>query len=363
MNAYRRLPLLLEELLKDPRVIARRAVNRAISELARDIIQERIRTTAIITLIHVIISYIGLVLLAETDLVTNWVRFVYFYVITGSTVGYGDFSPSTEYGQLFVAFWVIPGAISIFAFIVTKLIASIIIFVRNNMSGFGNFENSTDHIVIIGYIPGQTESLLSETKAAQIGCETVIITMQENLPISDKITRVRTTSLAIREDLIRAGCRGAKAIIIMGETDDETMGASLAVGALDTEAHVVVYFRDETKATLVRPHCPNFEFVVSTSVQQVSRAIVDPGASQVLAHLSSTAIGATLNSMDYDGPDTTVSHLRTVLGAQGATLIGFRHDDGKDPVLTLTDDTRIGEEHTLFYIAAVRLPDDFKISE
>lgn len=329
--------------------------------LVRDIIEERMRTITIIVTVHIITTYIGLLLLGETELLTSLTRFVYFYVITGSTVGYGDFSPTTPAGQMFVAFWVIPGAITLFALIITKLISSLITIVRKIMSGLGNFEHTSGHLVIVGYVDGQTERLIEETSDAQEKAEAVIVTIRDTLPLPTKIHRIRTTALSNSPDLIRAGTKSAKAIVIMAETDDETMAATLAISALGTTAHVVTFFRDSAKADLVRPHCTGFEFVVSTSVQQVSRAIIDPGASQVLAHLSSTSIGATLNSLDYRGGPATATQLRDALAHHGATLIGYRLDDGNEPTLTLDPETKLGAEHTLFYISETRLPDDLQL--
>ena len=357
---------LLGNLLKDVFTRTRRGgkavANKVIRGLVRDIVEERMRTIVIITSIHIVTTYIGLRVFGEFELLDTATRFVYFYVITGSTVGYGDFSPSTPAGQIFVAFWVIPGAISIFAFIITKLISSLITFVRKIMSGLGNFENTTGHMVIIGYIGGETERLIEETNAVQGQAETVIVTLRDSLPLPAKITRIRTMSLSNTPDLVRAGIKGAKAIVIMAETDDETMAAALAISALGTKAHVVAYFRDDAKADLVRPHCTGFEFVVSTSVQHVSRAIVDPGASQVLVHLSSSAIGATLNSMDYQGVTTSAMQLRDALADHGATLIGYRLDQGSEPTLSFDADTQLGPEHTLFYISEQRLPDGLQLA-
>jgi voltage-gated potassium channel len=230
------------------------------------------------------------------------------------------------------------------------------------MSGLGNFENATEHMVIVGYVEGQTERLIEETSPARGKIDAVIVSMRDVLPLTSKISRIRTTSLSNTPDLLRAGTQGAKAIVVMAETDDETMAAALAISALGTKAHVVVYFRDDAKADLVRPHCAGFEFVVSTSVQQVSRAIVDPGASQVLAHLSSTTIGATLNSMDYQGAKASATQLRDALAKHGATLIGYRLDDGKEPTLTFSPETELGPEHTLFYISEHRLRDDLQLA-
>jgi voltage-gated potassium channel len=352
MNGITLLSSLIGEIFSNPKA----AKERVVRGLVRDIVEGRWRPFLTVAAIHLLISYLGFVLVGEEHLVPSWITFAYYYVTTGSTIGYGDLSPVSAGGQLFFMAWVAPGALLIFGYVLTRLAAGFTLFLRNHMSGQGSFEHTRNHLIIVGYVAGQTEQLISETNSLHHGKDIVLVTVQENLPLPDRIHRVRTTSLASSDDLIRAGVKGACSVVIMAGTDEDTMSACLALSALKPSAHVVAYFRDSRRADLVRPHCPKFEFVASTSVHQVSRAIVDPGASQVFAHLASTAVGATLGSIDYDGPDTTVRDLRDRLEAVGATLIGYRHDDDHAPTLHLTSNTRIGAEHTLFYIAAERVP-------
>lgn len=49
----------------------------------------------------------------------NWIDSIYFSVITLTTVGYGDFSPQTDFGKIFTIFYVLTGIGLIFSFINT----------------------------------------------------------------------------------------------------------------------------------------------------------------------------------------------------------------------------------------------------
>ena len=55
-------------------------------------------------LVHAGVSYLGLRLFAEAPL-TELKTFVYFYLTTALTVGYGDLSPQTAGGRIFVSTW------------------------------------------------------------------------------------------------------------------------------------------------------------------------------------------------------------------------------------------------------------------
>ena len=54
-----------------------------------------------------------------------WVDSIYFSVITLTTVGYGDFSPTTTTGKVFTIFYVLAG-IGIFVAVVTEVGAHLI---------------------------------------------------------------------------------------------------------------------------------------------------------------------------------------------------------------------------------------------
>lgn len=312
-----------------------------------------------ITLLHAFSTYAGFTVLGEAELVSNWIQFVYFYIVTGSSVGYGDFSPSTEPGKLFAALWAIPGAISLFAFLIGKIIGSITLAMRKTMNGFGDFSQKTGHVVVLGHVPGQTEKLLDETRRLHGSRDVVIVATDDLSGLQKDWAFVRASSLSRREDIRRAGIQGADFVVVLGRDDDESMAACLAVSALDPRGHVVAYFREEGGAELVKSHCGNIEVVTSISVGQVARALSDPGAGQVLRNLVSTRIGATLHSMAFQGrPQITAGDLGAWLRERhSATLIGYRPGPEAEPVMEMGADTKIESGQTIYYIAGQRLED------
>jgi voltage-gated potassium channel len=316
-------------------------------------------TVIAITFGHAFITWLGLTLMGETDLVSGWVQFIYYFVVTASSVGYGDFSPTTDIGKLFCALWVIPGAIALFAFLIGKAAASLTSRIRKNMNGLGNFENITGHVVVLGHVAGQTDRLLEETRRLQGNREVVIVSTEDLSNIRDGWDWVRASSLSSSEDLARANIANAAFIVILGRDDNESLTACLAVNAMCRKGHVVAYFRDRDPAALVKTSCPSIEVVTSTSVEQVARALSDPGAGQVLHHLASTAVGATLGSMIFEGRDiVTVEYLTDEMRARfRATLIGYKPKNEGTPIMELSDETEIAKGDTVYYVAGTRIPD------
>lgn len=358
MNRLNFIATLLREVVTDPKT----ARQKIFTIILHDIVEARWVPVLWLTVAHLVISFLLFALVGETGLVgeawsgTNFVRFAYFYFTTGSTIGFGDMSPSTLGGYLVFLGWFALGALALITFILAKLISAIAFYVREHMSGYGTFNHFTDHLVIIGYVPAQTERLLEETSALEGENKVILVTTKDNVHLPKQVSLVRTTDLSNTEDLLRAGVMGAKAVVIMCDNDSDALASSLALGATETEAHVVVHFSSDRSERLIRSYHPNWEIVSSTTVDRVGGAVRNRGASAVLATLSSRKKNGNVALIDYDGPDTTVMEIRKLLGARGATLIGYRMDSTLDAVIEhLPDDFRIGREHTLVYTSKEEL--------
>jgi len=282
-------------------------------------------TVFVATVTHAIASWWLLHLVGETRLVDGWGHFAYWFIATGSTVGYGDITPDTDAGKLVVALWAIPGAVTTFALVIGKIAGTIAIAMRKTMNGLGNFSDKSGHIVIVGYVAGQTEKLLEETRRLHGSRDVVVVCTDDLTERQGDWNFIRTASLSRREDLVRAGVCQADFVVILSGTDDESLAGCLAVWAQNPKGHIVGYFREEDGAELVRSHCPGIEIVTSISTEQVARALSDPGAGQLLQHLVSTRYEGTLCSLHLNlVRDMTVSDVSEWMRTEhSATLIAL----------------------------------------
>ena len=112
-----------------------------------------------ITLLHFTLSYALFDWVGETGLTADIVSYAYFWVVTASTVGYGDASPVTAHGKLIVALFFIPFSLMIFTLIFSKMGELISQKIRKTMTGQKNFFNAINHIVIVGYHAERTPKL------------------------------------------------------------------------------------------------------------------------------------------------------------------------------------------------------------
>jgi voltage-gated potassium channel len=305
----------------------------------------------LLLLAHMASSYCLLRLTGEADLQPA-VAFTYWYATTASTVGYGDLSPKSDAGRLLAAFWVMPGAIALFTTAIARAFAGLSQRWRRRRMGQGDYSAMHGHVVLVGHDPARTPRMVAELAAD--GRRDIVLVATEELPGDDPAFRyVRAASLMAPEDLARAGIATAARIVVFAPSDAETLAATLAVTALNANAHVVCFLRDADTARLLHAHCPAVEVVVTPTVELVVKALSDPGSSRLLAQLAShTDAGATLYALRSDrkgGFDELAAGLRT----RGAVLVASCPADESMPLFDL--DRRIAAGDRLFYVARERL--------
>ncbi|TFF27294.1 potassium channel protein [Jiella endophytica] len=312
-----------------------------------------------IAIAHFLASWLLLELAGESDFVSRPVDFVYYYIVTATTVGYGDLSPQTGAGRLVSAFIVLPGAIAIFTAVLGKLLSAVSNSWRGRMKGLGNFNDRADHDVVMGWREGATQRLLSliveERRSGE--APTVLIAKElEQNPLPDKIDYVRVERLADPAGLERAGAANARSIIVRGSSDDETLAAALVASATCERAHVVAYFDFDTSAEILMRQNPRIECVTSLSSELMVRAARDPGSSVVASLLLSAGkedtafslkVPETVAPFAYDGA------LAALRRHHAVTLVGMARHGNVD--LNCKEKTEIRSGDVLYYIADQRL--------
>ena len=79
-------------------------------------------------------------------------QFIYYYIVTTSTVGYGDLSPSTEWGKLLVALVQIPVGLALFGVVLGKVGQSITGLIKASMTGDKDFSGQTELSDLAGFL-------------------------------------------------------------------------------------------------------------------------------------------------------------------------------------------------------------------
>ncbi|MGY5452375.1 ion channel [Agarivorans sp. MS3-6] len=312
-------------------------------------------------LLYVLISYFSLLLVGEHALV-NSETFLYWMVVTASTVGYGDFGPSTPLGRLIVSLWVIPVGISIFAIVITKAG-----FIINDIYTKGTRGHRmlklTNHTVIIGWNGARTLRLIELLTAATNGSsDSVLLCVDSDIenPLPGKVEFAQVDSYSHAETMARTNITDASRIIIDTDQDDVTLTSALYCAKLNPSCHKTAYLQDQTIADLLRSHCPKVEVIPSVSVEMLARSAMDPGSAQVHQQLLDTTHGMTQYSVQYLALEPikfadAFHHFKTDLQA---TIIGLKVLGDAQLQLNPSLDSQLNQGDSLYYIAERRLTDD-----
>ena len=166
---------------------------------------------------HLLTSWILLAATGETDLTGHGATFFYYYVVTATTVGYGDLSPGGDAGRIAASLYVVPIAIAIFTAIIGKAITDITSYLRKNHMGMGSYAKKTGHIVIIGWQGDRTRRLIEGLIADGVSHEQPVLVssaLTEN-PMPTEIDFISVETLSDGRGLERAGIVGARTVIVL----------------------------------------------------------------------------------------------------------------------------------------------------
>lgn len=313
------------------------------------------------TAAHFFTSWIALDAIGGEEIAGSDI-FWYFYATTATTVGYGDYSPVTAAGRLVTILWIMPGGIALFTTIIAKVVQLISGRWRKRMLGLANYEELSDHIVILGWSGAKTERMVEHIRGDTDGGDREIVLCAtgtlEN-PMPDQVRYVRALALNTPDLLRRAAVAQAAYVIVLGENDSETLAAALGASAVNAEAHMVVYFEQRSFADLLHAHCPHAECNISLSIELMVRSAQDPGSSRVQRQLLSTLEGPTQFSLTVpkDVGEVRYGLLFTALKTQhDVTLFGMAETAlGDDLILNAPSNQRISPGAILYFMAARRI--------
>jgi voltage-gated potassium channel len=288
--------------------------------------------------------------------------FPYWYMTTATTIGYGDLSPATTAGRYIVAFFVMPGAVALFASVLGKGSATLLNFWRRHQMGRMGYADMRGHTVLVGWRGRESarlvQLLLSDTHTDDEGIVLVAEGVAEN-PSPDRIRFVAVESYAEFEGYKRAALMQAARVIVHCGSDDQTLAAVFAVMAqlpAEPRPHVVAHFDGDTAARLVRSHYPCVECTRPLHVDVIARAAQDAGSSLVATQWL-TAGGATQFSLPLPeaGGPREARRIAEAFRDQAALWIGYRAPGDDEPVLNPREHDRVPAGSLLYYLADARI--------
>ncbi len=319
--------------------------------------------TIVIALLFYSFSSWYLLTIAGESALVNATDFIYWLIVTGSTVGYGDYSPSTNAGKLIVALYIIPLGLSIFALIIGRIATWVSEQWHKDNRGLKH-HMADNHILVMGWNEERTMQLLNlllkENAQNAIKSEIILCIKKEiTNPLPGLIDFVKVTSFNRDEDMDRASVSDAKTILIDNPDDDITMTAALYCSKRNPQAHIVAYFNDESLVGLLKDHCPNVECTPSVAVEMLVKSAFDPGSS--LLHHDLLSVDAGQEQYSVVVPDGTallsVEHLFYGLKSHhNAIFVGFAAHSNESNIHVNPDfSEHVSAGDRVFYIASHRI--------
>ncbi|MFC0120054.1 potassium channel family protein [Pseudoalteromonas xiamenensis] len=319
---------------------------------------------SLVTFAHMGLTWIALYAANETALL-GLNTFVYYYIVTTSTVGYGDFSASSELGRWVVALWQIPFGLALFGIILGKVGQLATFWIRRAMTGNKDFSHMTDHIIIFGWHSVRTKKMIdyiladTKRKARRI---LLVVTDEMEHPFLHypEVDFAKLMTFTDDSELTRVALMSADKVIIDGKDDDQTFTTALKISPMvKPTCHISAHFEDESKVSLLLMHCRNVECSSSKSAEILVRSMQDPGSSRVQEELLSTLHGDTQFCLEVPEGVATFSFgdvFQKFKAQYNAIVLGVAHDlSASDMDLNPPLDYRIQSGDILHYIAPERI--------
>lgn len=313
---------------------------------------------------YVVLCWLLLNFAGEADLTSSFTTFFYYLVVTASTVGYGDMSPTTELGRWIVILFVIPGGLSLFAALLGKAASEGVYYWRSGLLGKRRVRVQ-NHILMLGWNEQRTIHLIRMLQHEETGKRPIVLCTRSDIenPLPGEISFVHVNSYTDGKEMDKTEIDSASCILIDNPEDDVTLSAALYCANRNPDAHLLVYFKDEALSDLLHKHCPNSECIPAVGAEMLAKAAVDPGSSALHQELLSSTRGMTQYSTYFpsDLTSSTVAPIFSMFKEKyQATLIAIDVGNGIELNPELSE--QIPPSAKLFYISDERI-DDFDWSD
>ncbi len=221
----------------------------------------------------------------------------WYYLVTASTVGYGDMTPTTVGGRV-VGLVIIFGSVTAFGVLTAQLITFMSNFAAKIRSGTMHLDEE-EHVIILGYNEYKTERIIEELHADPVlSHATIVLAFDPSQATEDPLPHmpeVRPAKGKLSSPILlkRVCATKAHRVIVDGQNDDETLAICLMVNQLNQTAHIVaaLHSLDEyaEKIHLIRP---SIECVPTAMVTMIVQATQDPGITRLYGSLLSNLTGS-----------------------------------------------------------------------
>ena len=285
--------------------------------------------------------------------------YTWWFIVTATTVGYGDISPETAGGRA-VAVVIMLFGVGLIAITVAKIAEELVEFGKRRMRGLMPLKEQ-GHLVILGYCKGETETLVEELLTDESEADRAVVLCAEGPeenPMPDRVEYVRG-DLSSDDVLERACIAQAARIIVHCQDDNETLVVTLAARSVNRKAHIVARVQKQASELNLKRIDPEIECVRPLSIALMVHAVQDRGTTALIQSLLSHASDDTVFRMELPAKskNSTFGALqRAFKERMDVTILAVAQGDGvSDLNINPASDTAVSGGSCLFYVAHRRI--------
>lgn len=289
-----------------------------------------------ILVVLVLMSLAGAALLAWLEPAAGFADWLWWSIVTLTTVGYGDITPASAAGRLvgIVLMFFGIGVLGMF----TATVASF--FVERNLlkeRGMGSY-SFAGHTILCGW-SHRTREVLRELRGdPRLGRAPVVLVADlESLPVEDPDLHF-VRGAVDDETLRRAGLETAATVVITGDDrldpdarDARVVLATLTVESINPDVYTIVELvKGENAAHCRRARADEIVVGDELGSRMLASAVVDHGISRVISDVLSAREGSDLRRMPLPAELVGRSFLDVlceVKRANRAIVVGVQHGD------------------------------------
>jgi voltage-gated potassium channel len=292
----------------------------------------------------------------------NWADAFWWSIVTMTTVGYGDFFPSTFGGRWFVGMPTMVLGIGLLGYILS-LIATFMLESKSlELKGMKTI-HCADHVVICEFgSESELLKLIGEIQQDQQTCNSDIVIIDDSideLPASMQVAKVHFVRGDSAQEAVlhRANVGEAHAVIIQSSThrgsDDRNLKIALAVKSYSPSVFLIAECENPENVRFLRQaKCDSVLCVSTLSEQMLVQELLSPGVGGVISQLTSNTQGKQFYIVDMPGKYENYRAARKANSSAGRVPVGI-HRNG-DSSLLPEDDFAIESGDQLILIASHR---------